>query len=167
MAIPDPNLRVASNLSPVASRVPIYHLTMPRFQRTGIQFDYPSTWVVDDDGSLDGWTVTLQSPGSSFVVLALRSLDETATEVTDEALAAMKSEHKDLESEPVIDQFGGQPVTGYNLDFVTVDQVATARVRGLETVAGPLLILAQIPDRERDEFEAEIDSILESIELDE
>ncbi len=54
---------------------------MKLFERDGVRFRYPANWVAetgDDPGAGDGgWSVTVQSPESAFLLVSLRPEADT------------------------------------------------------------------------------------------
>lgn len=139
---------------------------MKRFGRDGIQFQYPANWQLDLDDAEDGWTVTVQSPATAFVIISLRKDANTAAQVAEETLSVFRSEYSTLDAEPALDSIAGLPALGFNLDFVTLDATITCRIRCVDTSAGPLLVLTQTSEYDREPHEPILEAIGASIQLD-
>jgi hypothetical protein len=52
---------------------------------------------------------------------------------------------------------------GYDLDFFTVDATISCWLRSVDTTEGPLLILAQVSDYDREEHEPALMKLIASI----
>ena len=136
------------------------------FNRSGILFKYPKNWTLALDASPDGaegWTANIESPATAFVVLSLRPEADSPVQLADEALAALLSEYPDLEQLPVVVSVAGLPAVGYEVDFVTVDTTVECRILGVESPAGPLLILTQVGDFDRSPNADVLDAVLVSM----
>ena len=86
-------------------------------------------------------------------------------EVADEALAALKSEYRELDAEPVVESVGGQPAVGYDVDFLSVDTSIVCLLRGLNTTGGPLLLMAQVSEYDRERNEPLLRAVLASVQI--
>ncbi len=69
------------------------------------------------------------------------------------ALQALRDTYQELDAESVEETVAGHRLAGYDVDFISLDTVSTARVRGVETHDGSLLILCQADDREFERIE--------------
>lgn len=136
------------------------------FERSGIRFSYPTNWQIDTEDVGDGWTVTLQSPETAFVLVSLRPDAATAAQVADEALAALRAEYPELDAEPALDNLAGQPAVGHDVDFLTLDTPILCRTRCIETTAGPLLMMGQTSEFDREKNEPVLRAIGASLQLD-
>jgi len=136
------------------------------FDRSGIRFRYPKNWTLAIEPAPDdesGWTATIESPATAFVVLSLRPDAESPAILVDEALAELVSEYPDLEQLPQVISVGGLPALGFDVDFVTVDTTVECRILGVESPAGPLLILTQVGDFDRSPNAEVLDAVLVSM----
>ena len=138
---------------------------MKSFTRGPVSFQYPHGWDVsaEDDGG--AWTVTVQSPGTAFFVVSLRSELEDAGQLAAETLAAFRAEYKELDAEAVVVSLGGWPAVGHDLDFLTLDTPTYCMTRCLNTSDGPLLILAQVSDLDRAAGEPTLRAMLDSVKI--
>ncbi len=124
---------------------------MTTFERDGIRLAYPSNWELQIDADESGaWTATIQSPGTAFVVLSLQPEAGDPAELADEALEAMRAEYPDLDSENRVETLGGRLAIGHDVDFLSLDAAITCRTRCLEAPTGPLLLMVQVSDFDRD-----------------
>jgi hypothetical protein len=135
------------------------------FERSGIRFRYPANWQIDAEDAGDGWTVTLQSPETAFALISLRPDAQTAAQVADEALAALRAEYPELDAESVLDTLAGQPAVGHDIDFLTLDTAILCRTRCIETTAGPLLVMGQTSEYDRERNEPVLRAICASLQL--
>ena len=136
------------------------------FERSGVKFQFPENWAVEtEDSDTGGWTVAVQSPVTAFVVMSLRTDGQTATEVADEALAALKAEYADAEAEAVVESLAGRPALGHDIDFLTLDTTTSCWTRCVDTADGPLLVLCQVSDFDRATNEPVLNAITTSLEI--
>ena len=138
---------------------------MKTFERAGVRFQYPANWQITVDDGDDGWTVTVQSPETAFIVVSLRPDAENAAQVADETLDVLRAEYKDLDAESAIDSVAGQPAIGHDIDFVTLDTAITCWTRCIDTSVGPLLVMGQTSEHDRDQHEPVLRAICASLQL--
>jgi hypothetical protein len=141
---------------------------MNTFERDGISFRYPENWTADVEESEDGgWTVTVSSPDTAFVLVSLRPDAGDPADLADQTLAALRAEYKELDSENRVETIAGQMAIGHDVDFLTLDTPITCRTRSLETPAGPLLVLVQVSEYDRDANDPVLRAIVTSLKVDE
>ncbi len=140
---------------------------MHTFERDGISFRYPADWAVEvaDDAEGGGWTVTVSSPDTAFFLASLQPEAADGGELSDQTLATLKSEYQEFDAEEVMETICGLPAIGFNADFLTVDTATSCRVRALDTFAGPLLLLAQVSDFDRDRNDPLLRAIVKSLDV--
>ena len=137
------------------------------FERDRIAFRYPRNWSAEthEDAEGGGWAVTVSSPDTAFFLASLQPAARDPGELVDQSLAALKGEYKELDWEDVMETVSGQPSIGFNADFLTVDTATSCRVRCLDTFAGPLLLLAQVSDFDRDANDPVLSAIIQSLNV--
>jgi len=135
------------------------------FERSGVSFQYPDNWKLDTEEAGDGWTVTLQSPETAFLLVSLRPDAVGAGQLADEALTALKAEYPELDAEPAVDDVAGLPAVGHNLDFLTLDITITGWSRSIDTTAGPLLVMWQASEYDRERHEPVLRAIAASLSI--
>ena len=137
------------------------------FERDGISVRYPADWTAEvvEDAEGGGWTVTVSSPDTAFLLASLQPDANDGGELSDQTLATMKSEYKEFDAEEVMETICGLPAIGFNADFLTVDTATTCRVRALDTFAGPLVLLAQVSEFDRDKNEPVLLAIVKSLDV--
>jgi hypothetical protein len=135
------------------------------FERSGVRFRYPADWQVETEDGGDGWTVTLQSPKTAFLLVSLRPDAESPAQVADEALAALKAEYPELDAETAVDSLAGQPAIGHDIDFITVDTAILCWTRCVETPAGALLVMCQTSEYDRAENEPVLRAVCGSLQI--
>jgi hypothetical protein len=139
------------------------------FNRSGITFQYPSNWTLEEPEAPDpdaGWALSIQSPDTAFLLVSLNPDAITPGDLAEQTLDALKAEYKDLEAEPIVEQVAGQAAVGYDVDFMTLDTAINCRTRCLETIAGPLLLMTQSSDLDRAECEPVLQAIVASLRVD-
>ena len=140
---------------------------MHSFDRDGIAFRYPENWRVEAEEGDGGWTVTLTSPQTAFVIVSLRPDARDPADLADQTLDALKAEYKELDADNAVETLSGQLAIGHDIDFLTVDTAITCRTRCLETSAGPLLLMTQVSEYDRERNEPVLRAIVASLHVDE
>ena len=135
------------------------------YERNGIRFQYPSNWSLDFEDGDEGWTATVQSNELAFVLVSLRADADTPAMLADEALAALQEEYKELDAENYVGAFQGLPAIGHDVNFLTVDTAIECRTRAVESPAGPLLVMTQVSEYDREKNEVVLDAILASFKF--
>ncbi|MCS6863937.1 MAG: hypothetical protein RMJ56_02535 [Gemmataceae bacterium] len=141
---------------------------MSMFTRDGIQIRYPDHWQLEtiDDPESGGWTMTVTSPQTAFFMMSLQPEARDSGDLSDQTLDAMKSEYREFDAEEVMESICGLPAIGFNADFLTLDTPITCRVRCLNTLAGPLMLMAQVSEYDRGENDPALRAIIASLNVD-
>ncbi|MBN9118784.1 MAG: hypothetical protein J0I06_06435 [Planctomycetes bacterium] len=142
---------------------------MQTFERDGISFRYPADWTAEvaDDAESGGWTVTVSAPRGvdAFFMASLQPDAADGGDVADQTLAALKSDYKEFDAEDVMETICGQPAVGFNADFLTADTAVICRVRGMDTFAGPLMLLVQVSVLDLAECDPVLLAIVKSLDV--
>jgi hypothetical protein len=138
-----------------------------QFDEGGIRFRYPENWKLEREENDTGWTVTVQSPGTAFMLLSLREDLPTPNEMAETALAALREDYPDLEADECVDSLAGQPAVGHDIRFFSLDLTNTCWTRCLYSAAGTVLILCQSDDLELEQHEPVLRAMCASLEVDE
>ncbi len=99
------------------------------------------------------------------MLVSLRPDADTAAQVADEALEALKAEYPELDAEPAVDDLAGQPAVGHDIDFLTLDTAILCWTRCVETTAGPLLVMCQTSEYDRQRNEPVLRAICSSLQV--
>ncbi len=137
------------------------------FEDAGIRFKYPENWSLEREDCDEGWTVSLQSPDTAFLMLCLRQDMPTTEQMLETALEALREEYPDLEAEDCIDSLAGQPAVGHDIRFFSFDLTNTCRTRCFQSAQGTVLLMCQFNDLETEKSEPVLRAICASLELDE
>lgn len=136
------------------------------FERDGIRFQYPANWTLEAGEDEPGaWSVAIQSPETAFLQVSLRPDAESPAELADQTLEALKAEYKELDAANSVAHFAGQLAIGHDMDFLTVDTAITCWTRCVETPAGPLLVLCQVSEYDRERNEPVLRAICASLKI--
>jgi hypothetical protein len=138
---------------------------MKEFARSGISLKYPVIWSLESEDSEDGWTTSIFSPGSAFLVVNLIDDGDDPQVLVDQILESLTQEYEKLEAEAVVDTVAGQPAVGHDMQFFLYDLTNTAWTRCVIVPGGCLLILAQSTDDEMDTHGVILDEIIASITI--
>jgi hypothetical protein len=137
------------------------------FEDGGIRFRYPENWRLEREENEAGWTVSLHSPDTAFVMVCFRDDTPAPNDMAEAALAALKDDYPELESEERLDSVAGQPATGYDVRFFSLDFSNTCFLRSFYTCEGTVLILWQANDLELERIEPVLRAICASVEVEE
>jgi hypothetical protein len=137
-----------------------------KFEDGGIRFLYPENWKLEREDNDDGWTVTVQSPETAFLLLSVNEAMPTSEEVLATTLVALKADYDDLEYEDCVDSIGGQPAVGHDIRFSSLDLTNTCWTRSFYSAAGTVLVLCQCNDLESDTHEPVLRAICASLKVD-
>jgi hypothetical protein len=138
-----------------------------QFEDGGIRFKYPENWTLEREDNENGWTISLQSPETAFLMLSLREDMPTTDQLADSALAALREEYPELEADERIDSLAGQPAVGHDIRFFSLDLTNTCCTRSFYTAQGTILLLCQFNDLELEKNEPVLRAICASLELEE
>ena len=122
-----------------------------RFDDGGIRFQYPENWRLEREENETGWTVSLQSPGTAFMMVCLREDLPTPDQVAEAALDALREEYPELEADDCVDNLAGQPAIGHDIRFISLDLTNTCWTRSFYSAEGTVLVLCQANDLELEE----------------
>ena len=135
------------------------------FAEDGIRFRYPENWKLERQQNDEGWTVTVQSPDTAFLLLSLREDLPDTTELAETALDALKEEYEDLEADECIDSVAGQPAVGHDIRFFAFDLTNTCWTRSFDCPHGTVLLMCQVNDLELSTNEPVLRAICASLEV--
>jgi hypothetical protein len=138
-----------------------------RFEEDGISFLYPENWQFQREESENGWTVTLQSPDTAFLVVSYDSSMPDNDLMAQTALDALRGEYKDLETEECLETVAGQPAVGHDVRFFSFDLTNTCWIRSLYSARGTVLVLWQANDLELELTEPVLRAICASLKVEE
>jgi hypothetical protein len=141
---------------------------MTSFDRDGVHFQYPSNWTAEfaEDAESGGWAVTVESPGTAFLLVSLRPDAATPADLADQTLAALREEYQELDAQSAVRSLAGVPAIGHDIDFLTLDTPVACRTQCIDTPAGPLLVMCQTSEFDRDANEPVLRAVCASLALD-
>ena len=142
---------------------------MRKFESPELTFYYPENWnlfVNDGDehsGEEETNEVTLQSPGSSQLTIALYDLEDDTKDLLSRTLDALEAEYDDIEIEEADDELGSTTLRGYDATFFYLDLLVVAELRMIERASDKILLLLQSESRELEENREVFDAIITSM----
>jgi hypothetical protein len=119
-----------------------------QFERSGVRFQYPDDWTLEQEENDNGWLATVSSPETAFLLVSYHTDVDDPAGLADMALEAMRESYPELESETVMETLAGLPAIGHDVDFVALDLTNSCRIRSLAGPEGCLLLLSQCTDEE-------------------
>lgn len=123
-----------------------------QFEEAGIRFQYPENWRLEREEDEAGWTVTVQSPGTAFLMLCFRTDLPATDELADAALATLREDYPSLEAAECVDAIAGQPAIGHDIQFFSLDLTNTCWTRSFYCATGTVLVMCQTTDGEGNEL---------------
>ncbi len=135
------------------------------FEDGGIRLRYPENWTLEREDNDDGWTVSLQSPGTAFLMICFREDMPTSDVLAEAALAALREDYPELEVEDRIETIGGQPAVGHDVRFFSLDLTNTCWTRSFYSNQGTVLLLCQTNDLELERHGPVLKAICASLEV--
>jgi hypothetical protein len=135
------------------------------YEEAGIRFKYPENWRLEREDNDSGWTITVQSPETAFLMLCLREDMPRTDELAETALEALREEYPDLEADDCVDSLAGQPAIGHDIRFFSLDLTNTCWTRSFNSFQGTLLLMCQLCDLETETNEPVLRAMCASLEL--
>jgi len=135
------------------------------FEDGGIRFKYPENWRLEREDNETGWTVTVQSPDTAFMMLCLRDDMPTTDQLVETTLETLREEYPELEAEDAVDTVAGQPAVGHDIRFFSLDLTNTCWTRSFYSSQGTMLLLCQFNDLESEKNEPVLRAICASLEV--
>ncbi len=137
------------------------------FREDGISFRYPANWILEREQGDGGWTVSVQSPSTAFVVLSCDNGMPDAEEVAETTLEALQEEYPGLEATPSVESLAGRMAVGHDIQFISFDLTNTCWTRCFDTESGTFLLMCQTNDLELESNGPVLKAICESLAVDE
>lgn len=135
------------------------------FQQDGIRFRYPENWRLEREDTENGWTVTVQGPGTAFLLVSFDEEMPESEHMADTALKALREDYADLEAEPCMDTVAGQPAYGHDIRFFSFDLTNSCWTRSFYNARGTILVMWQVNDLELEITEQVLRAICASLEV--
>src|SRR5207245_6353822 len=132
----------------------------------GIRFQYPENWRLEREANDTGWTVSLQSPSTAFMMVCLREDMPTPDEMAETALEALREDYPDLEADEAVGTLAGLPAVGHDIQFFSLDLTNTCWTRSFYSGRGTVLVLCQTNDLELERNEPVLRAVCASMQVD-
>jgi hypothetical protein len=140
---------------------------MPQqFDDRGVHFQYPEGWRLEREDGETGWTVSVQSPQTAFLLISVDEGMPSTEEVAETALEALRSEYPELEADDRVDTIAGQPALGHDIQFFSFDLTNTCWTRAFYSEVGTVLVMWQANDLELDAYEPVLRAMCASLRVD-
>jgi hypothetical protein len=122
------------------------------FNHYGISFQYPENWTLDEEEMEDlpeeHHAVTVYSPGGAFWTVTVHPRNADPRKLAKAAAKAMKEEYDGVEVENVEERCLDHDLVGYDFNFIYLDLINTAQIRGLRCPNATYTIFCQAEDHE-------------------
>ena len=137
------------------------------FQRDGVRFSIPPNWQLETEDDGDGWTVSLQGPGTAFLVVSYCPGIDDPGELVDAAVEGLQADYPDLDAADAVGHLAGQPALGADVNFVHLDLTNTCWIRAIPAAEGALLVMAQCTAEELEDQGQALKAIMAAMTVDE
>jgi hypothetical protein len=138
-----------------------------QFEQQGVRFQYPENWRLEKEEAETGWTVTVQSPNTAFFLLSYDEEMPPTEQVLETTLEALRSDYPDLEVYDQLETLAGQPASGHDIQFTSLDLTNTCWTRSFYTDHATVLVLCQLTDLDLDIAGPVLRAICASLAVDE
>ncbi len=135
------------------------------FHKDDLIFEYPDSWVVEQEENDHGWSVSLYSPGTAFMTVALDDESPDPVMVAETVLAALREDYPELDAVEHVGSLAGQPALGHDIQFFSLDLTNTCWTRSFHTSCGTVLVLCQTSDLDLERYEPVLRAISASFRL--
>lgn len=139
---------------------------MSHFSQDGLSFQYPESWALQREETEAGWTVSLQSPDTAFVMVSFDGNMPETELMAETALEALQAEYPGLESDECFETVAGQPACGHDIRFFSFDLTNTCWTRSFYCGRGTVLVLWQANDLELERVGPVLEAICASLQVD-
>ncbi len=133
------------------------------FSKSGVRFSYPDSWTLDEAEADGAQTVSVASPGGAFWWLVIHPQGADVAQMARAVLEGLRGSYDNLDAEGVVEVIAEQETVGYDINFICLDLVSTARVRGFQTSDASYVVLYQAEDREFEQVEPVFQAITTSL----
>src|SRR4051812_43775868 len=113
------------------------------FDNGTLRFMYPENWHVERQETEEGWTVSVQSPGTAFLLISSYEERPEVKDVLETALITLRQDYSELEAEPAHERIAKHASEGFDIDFFSLDTVNACSIRSFRTRTSTYLILSQ------------------------
>jgi hypothetical protein len=141
---------------------------MPRkYKADGLSFQYPENWSLEREDAEGGWTVSVQSPETAFVLITCDREHPPPEQMAATVLEALRAEYPGLEADARVETLAGEMAVGHDLEFFSFDLTNTVWTRSFETDNGTFLVMCQGNDLEMEKNGPVLRAICASMRLEE
>ncbi|MBQ18123.1 MAG: hypothetical protein CMJ65_13455 [Planctomycetaceae bacterium] len=131
----------------------------------GVRFAYPDSWELAREEDTGEVRLTVSGDGTSFWSLTLFPSGPAAIEVVETAVDAFRDEYDELDVYCVEESLCGFPVEGRALEFVCLELINSAWLKGFETPGFTALVFYQGTDHELRQTRSVLEAITTSLQL--
>jgi hypothetical protein len=135
------------------------------FEEDGIRFQYPENWQLEREEADSGWTVIVQSPNTSFLLISYNEDQPSADQMLDSTLEGLREVYPDVEAYEEVDTLAGLPAVGHDIHFTSLDLTNTCWTRCFYTDAATVLIFWQATDADLEQTEPVLKAICASLQV--
>ncbi|MFN9375203.1 MAG: hypothetical protein ACK6D3_25295 [Planctomycetaceae bacterium] len=134
-----------------------------QYKKHGISLAYPERWELAEHLEPGQVTISLTSPGTSFLTICLFQDRPDPEEVAEAALQAFRDEYTELDIYPTKAKVGRRPAISWDLEFFCLELTNSARIRAFLAPRFTCLLLFQGTDQEFERTEETFLKIARSI----
>ena len=137
------------------------------YSRSGLSFQYPADWKIEEEVTEPIWTVTLESPDGALLVIQHDGNSPTVEQMVDSTIEVLREEYPELDEEEKLETLAGQPAFGHNVNFFSMDLTCTCWTRSFFTHQGTALLMFQTADVELETVQPAFNAICASLTIEE
>ncbi|MCY2968757.1 MAG: hypothetical protein NT069_34880 [Planctomycetota bacterium] len=134
-----------------------------RYAKHGISFIYPPRWELAEQAEPGQVTITISSPGTSFLTLCLFTDRPEPAEVAEAALDAFREEYPELDVYRAQARVGKRSAVAWDVEFFCLEMTNSARVRAFKSPRFTGLLLWQGTDAEFEQTDPMFEKIARSV----
>lgn len=138
---------------------------MQSFDQDGVRFQIPTNWSLEKEVIDEGWTVSVQSPGTAFLYIVFDTNLPDPDELASATLEALKKDYPEMEAEEALENISGQAAVGHNLQFFSFDLAIECKTRCVYGPEGTILLLLQKSDEDEKNYGPALQALWKSIQI--
>ncbi|RPI90840.1 MAG: hypothetical protein EHM42_00745 [Planctomycetaceae bacterium] len=119
-----------------------------RYADHGVTLLYPSRWTLTEQAEPGQVTITISSPGTSFLTLCLFQDRPAPADVAEAALEAFRDEYTEIDIYPTSGRVCRRRAVAWDVEFFCLELTNSARIRAFRTPRFTGLLLFQGTDSE-------------------
>lgn len=139
-------------------------IPMNTYDANGIRLKFPAGWKLDENRDDGQFTLTIQSPGTSFWSVTVFDQRQDGQHIIDQVFDTLREEYDQIDVYDAPPRTGSMSGLSYDAEFVCYELVNGAFLRFVDSESQDLLIYYQGTDHELEETKLVLEAITLSLE---